>query len=120
MGTPHSFSNERDSVTYRSILVTDNSPEWQYLYDIAKNDKDHDLAGNYQNISCSDYDQMIMILKDDKPIVFLGNYNNGRWPSNISRMCTRTYTHPDYRQNTNKEVIGTFLKATLDRYDIRV
>ena len=104
-------------MTYRSILVNDSSPEWQYLYDIAKNDKDHELAGNYQNIKCVDYDQMIMILKDDKPIVFLGNYNNGRWPNNVSRMCTRTYTHPDYRKNTNSEVISTFLKATLDRYD---
>ena len=26
-------------MTYRSILVNDSSPEWQYLYDIAKSSK---------------------------------------------------------------------------------
>lgn len=88
--------------------IVTNRPcgEWEKIYDIAKNDKDHLLWENYQQINIEEYQAMIINVRNDIPAAFHGVYNNGRWPDNVARICNRAYINPYFRR------LGQGLKIT--------
>lgn len=100
----------------RFISVTEENLYWQEIYDIAKNDKLHNLHKNYTDIDLNEYEHMIVHLHNEKPISFHGIYNNNRWPNNISRVCNRLYTLPEYRDNLCTTT-GMAIKFDCDNYD---
>jgi len=102
-------------MTDKFISVTTDSPEWVEIYQRAREDKTHLLWENYQSINLNDYEQMLVQIRDNKPISFHGIYNNGRWPSNISRVCNRLYTVPEYR-DLNCSTTGDSIKFDCDNY----
>jgi hypothetical protein len=79
------------------IVTNKTCGEWEKIYDIARNDQTHQLWENYQNIDITEYEAMIINTRDDVPAAFHGVYNNGRWPSNVSRICNRAYINPHFR-----------------------
>ena len=104
------------SNTYEVINASTSA--WNEIYKIAQNDKDHLLWENYQTIKLADYEQMIVNVRDGVPAAFHGIYNNGRWPSNFSRICNRAYINPHFRNlGQGLEITSTNIKFVLDRYD---
>lgn len=100
------------------IHVNNNSPEWEYVYNIAKNDNTHGLWGNYQNIDLDEYETMVVTLRDNEPAAFHGIFNNNRWPTNISRICNRAYILPKFRDNNEGlDITSVSIKYVLDNYD---
>lgn len=100
------------------LLVNNQTPEWQYIYDIARNDKTHGLHDNYSNINLDTYEHMVVNVRDNVPVAFHGIYNNGRWPSNVSRFCNRAYIVPDKRGSSEGlRITGDNIKYVLDNYD---
>ena len=100
------------------ITVDESSPEWQEIYSIARADKNHSLWQNYQNIKVSDYESMIVNLRDGTPAAFHGIYNQGRWPENVSRICNRAYINPYFRDlGQGLEITWKNIKYVLDNYD---
>jgi hypothetical protein len=97
-------------------LVTKDSTEWLSIYEYARNDKSHELWENYQNIDLDTYEHMIVQLRDNKPISFHGIFNNNRWPNNVSRVCNRLYTLPEYR-DLKCSTTGDSIKFDCDNYD---
>ena len=59
----------------------------------------HRNAKNYFDLdkTVHKFDSFEIIYDDDKIVAFSGLWNNGSYPKNIARCCTRTYYHPDYR-----------------------
>jgi len=98
------------------VFVDEHSLYWQDIYLQAQTDKSHNLWRNYQNIKVSDYEHMIIQLRDNTPISFHGIYNNGRWPNNVSRVCNRLYTLPAYR-DINCTTTGNAIKFDCDNYN---
>lgn len=99
------------------LLVTTNTTEWQQIYNIAQADKDHMLWKNYQRIDLDSYEHMIVTVRNGVPASFQGIYNNGRWPSNISRFCNRAYINPHFRNiGQGLEITHNNVKYTLDNY----
>lgn len=102
----------------RYVIVNEDSPEWKEISEIARNDQSHSLWKNYQNIKPSDYEYMVVCVYDDIPSGFYGIFNDGRWPSNVSRMFNRTYLKPDIREYPHGPLKGArALKYTLDNFD---
>jgi len=100
------------------ITVTNDSPEWQSIYEMARNDKSHELWENYQKINLDEYEHMLVNMRDDVPVSFHGIYNNNRWPSNFSRFCNRAFINPDYREKgLGLEITSNAIKYVLDNYD---
>ena len=79
------------------LLATADTAEWQKLYSIAQADKSHGLWENYQNIDLDTYEHMIVTMRNGETASFQGIYNNGRWPSNVSRFCNRAYINPYFK-----------------------
>ncbi len=101
----------------RYLLANNNTPEWQEIYKIAQADKEHWLWENYQQINLDTYEHMIVTVRDDIPASFQGIYNNGRWPSNVSRFCNRAYINPHFRNlGKGPEITINNVKYTLDNY----
>jgi hypothetical protein len=97
--------------------LKNSTPEWEDLYKIAQNDKDHLLWENYQNIDLNTYESMILTTCGDLPASFQGIYNNGRWPENVSRICNRAYINPYFRnKRLGLEITWRNIKYTLDNY----
>jgi len=100
------------------IIVDQNTPEWQEIYNIARADKNHNLWQNYQNIKVSDYESMIVNVRNGIPAAFHGIYNQGRWPENVSRICNRAYVNPYFRNlGQGLEITWKNIKYILDNYD---
>jgi len=100
------------------ITVTNDSPEWQSIYDMARNDRSHGLWENYQKINLDEYEHMLVNMMDDVPVSFHGIYNNNRWPSNFSRFCNRAFINPDYRKKgLGLKITSNAIKYVLDNYD---
>jgi hypothetical protein len=100
------------------ITVTTDSVEWQRIYQIARNDKSHELWQNYQKINLDEYEHMLVNMRDDVPVSFHGIYNNGRWPSNFSRFCNRAYINPKFRDlGEGLEITWKNIKYVLDNYN---
>jgi hypothetical protein len=98
--------------------VTDLDLDWSYIKDIAKEDKSHHLWANYQSINLKTYEHMIVNVRNNTPAAFHGIYNNGRWPSNISRICNRAYITPYFRNlGQGLEITWKNIKYVLDNYD---
>lgn len=96
-------------MSYNNYIIVDkHSAEWKHIYNIAQNDKSHDLWKNYQDIDLDTYEHMIVYMRDNVPSGFHGIYNNGRWPTNVSRMCNRAYL-----QKSNRD-LGQGLDITVD------
>lgn len=59
----------------------------------------HRNAKNYYNLDqiVENFDSFEIIYDDKNVVAFSGLWNNGNYPKNIARCCTRTYYHPDYR-----------------------
>jgi hypothetical protein len=70
---------------------------WETIYKTAREDVDNPLHSNYTNINLQDYERMIIHMDGTTPAAFHGIYNNGRWQSNVSRVCNRMYTARPYR-----------------------
>lgn len=101
----------------RYLLANNNTTEWQKLYNIAQSDKDHMLWENYQSINLDTYEHMIVTVRNGEPASFQGIYNNGRWPSNVSRFCNRAYINPYFRNlGEGLEITYNNVKYTLDNY----
>jgi len=99
------------------LIVEESSPEWQEIYRISQLDKTHPLWQNYQNIKLSDYDYMIVNVRNGVPAAFHGIYNNGRWPENTSRICNRAYINPYFRNaGQGLEITANNIKYVLDNY----
>ena len=99
-------------------VIQSSTPEWEEIYAIAQQDKEHWLWENYQNIDLADYEHMIVNVRDDIPAAFHGIYNNGRWPSNISRICNRAYINPHFRNlGQGLEITSKNIKFVLDNYE---
>ena len=100
-------------------IITSNNAcqEWQEIYKIAVNDKDHLLWENYQKIDLDTYEHMVINIRDGVPAAFHGIFNHGRWPSNFSRICNRAYINPHFR-NLGKglEITSSNIKFALDNY----
>lgn len=98
--------------------LNNSTPEWEELYRIAQNDKEHLLWENYQNIDLNTYESMILTTCGDLPASFQGIYNNGRWPSNVSRICNRAYINPYFRnKGLGLEITWRNIEYTLDNYN---
>jgi|TARA_B100001094_G_scaffold13134_1_gene11520 hypothetical protein len=67
---------------------------------IEKNER-HRNAKNYYNLDqiVENFDSFEIIYDDKNIVAFSGLWNNGNYPQNIARCCTRTYYHPDYRNS---------------------
>lgn len=66
---------------------------------IEANDK-HRNAKNYYNLDkkLHEFDSFELLLQNDNEVIgFSGLYNNGYFPENTARACTRTYYNPLYR-----------------------
>lgn len=101
-------------MTFYYLIINGNSSEnlhWETISNRAKNDKDHNLANNYSNIKLEQYEHMIIHMLETKPVAFHGIFNNGRWPSNVSRVCNRMYVDRDHR-----DIMGT-IPGDAARYD---
>jgi hypothetical protein len=98
------------------IFVDEDNEHWKTISSIAKQDTSHHLWQNYQNFNLSEYEYMVVQLRDDKPISFHGIYNNGRWPQNVSRVCNRLYTVPEHR-DILCTTTGDAIKFACDNYD---
>jgi hypothetical protein len=99
------------------LLATADTAEWQKLYSIAQADKSHGLWENYQNIDLDTYEHMIVTMRNGETASFQGIYNNGRWPSNVSRFCNRAYINPYFRNlGQGLEITYNNVKYTLDNY----
>ena len=99
------------------LLATADTAEWQKLYNIAQTDKSHGLWENYQNINLDTYEHMVVTVRNGEPASFQGIYNNGRWPSNVSRFCNRAYINPHFRNlGQGLEITHNNVKYTLDNY----
>lgn len=91
--------------------------EWERIYEIARNDMDHDLWQNYQSIEVSTYEHMILYVRNGVTSGFHGIYNNGRWPSNVSRICNRAYLNSDNRlAGHGLDITSNNIKYVLDNY----
>lgn len=98
-------------------LTTSNST-WEEIYKIARDDRSHILWENYQNIDITQYETMVVTTCEGKPASFQGIYNQGRWPTNVSRFCNRAYINPYFRaQGHGLEITWRNIKYTLDNYD---
>jgi len=103
--------------TDRFVFVDEQSQYWQDIYLRAQNDKSHELWKNYQKINLSEYEHMIVHLRNEKPISFHGIYNNGRWPTNVSRAVTRLYTVPEHR-DILCTTMGDSMKFDADNFNL--
>jgi hypothetical protein len=102
--------------TYQTLH--DSTAEWEEIYAIAQADKSHGLWENYQKINLADYEAMIVNIRDGQPAAFHGVYNNGRWPSNVSRICNRAYITPYFRNlGQGLEITSKNIKYALDNYE---
>lgn len=100
------------------LLVDKNSTEWRQIYEIARNDKSHELWENYQHIDLDTYEHMIVYMRDKVPSGFHGIYNNNRWPKNVSRICNRAYLQKFNRDlGQGLDITGDNIKYVLDNYD---
>ena len=61
----------------------------------------HRNAKNYYNLDqiVENFDSFEIIYDDKNIVAFSGLWNNGKFPNNMARCCTRTYYHPDYRNS---------------------
>jgi hypothetical protein len=117
MGRKNSFGNFSSMNNY--IITKDTCGEWETIYEIARNDQDHPLWENYQNINLADYDAMIINVRDGIPAAFHGVYNNGRWPDNVARICNRAYINPYFRdQGKGLEITADNIKYVLSLYKL--
>jgi len=99
-------------------VINESTSEWQEIYNIAREDKTHNLWKNYQSIELTDYEHMIVNVRDGKPAAFHGIYNNGRWPANVSRICNRAYINPYFRTlGQGLEITSANIKFVLDNYN---
>lgn len=97
--------------------VDNNDLDWGSIYKIAQDDHSHYLWENYQRIDLDTYEHMIVNVRDGIPAAFHGIYNNGRWPSNVSRFCNRAYITPHFRsQGQGLEITYKNIKYVLDNY----
>lgn len=67
--------------------------------------ENHRNAENYHNLhkKIKDFDCFEVLLNEKKEIIaFSGLYNNGYYPGNIARACTRTYYTKNYRDKSLK------------------
>jgi len=97
--------------------VDEKDLDWQTIKEIAKNDKSHWLWENYQTVNLNTYEHMIVNTRNGIPAAFHGIYNNGRWPSNVSRFCNRAYINPLFRSaGLGTEITYKNIKYVLDRY----
>jgi len=81
-----------------NYIITNNScKEWETIYEIARNDHSHPLWENYQDIDITEYQAMIINIRNGIPAAFHGVYNGGRWPVNTARICNRAYINPYFR-----------------------
>lgn len=102
----------------RYITVSDHSPEWLEIYQIAQKDRGHPLWRNYQDIKVADYESMIVNMRDGVPAAFHGIYNRGRWPENVARICNRAYINPYFRDlGQGLEITWKNIKFVLDNYE---
>lgn len=101
-------------------IITDKScGQWEELYEIARNDQTHPLWSNYQEFDLSEYQAMIIYIRDNIPAAFHGVYNNGRWPNNVARICNRAYINPYFRDlGQGLEITSTNIKYVIDLYDL--
>jgi len=101
------------------IITNQPCGEWENIYSIARNDRDHPLWENYQNIDITEYEAMIINTRDDVPAAFHGVYNNGRWPDNVSRICNRAYINPYFRlRGQGLEITADNIKYVLGLYPL--
>lgn len=100
---------------YKTVDSTDS--DWQHIYQTAQQDRDHGLWENYQKIDLDTYEHMIVNIRNGDPAAFHGIYNNGRWPSNVSRFCNRAYISPHFRKlGQGLEITHKNIKYVLDNY----
>lgn len=99
-------------------IINSSIPEWDNIYNIAKQDREHDLWENYQTIKLDEYEAMIVNIRDGVPAAFHGVFNRGRWPSNFSRICNRAYINPHFRNlGQGLDITSQNIKFSLDNYD---
>lgn len=99
-------------------VIQSSTPRWEEIYSIAQHDKDHLLWENYQDIKLSQYEQMIVFVRDGITVGFHGIYNNGRWPTNFSRICNRAYICPQFREiGQGPEITSNNIKFVLEKYE---
>ena len=99
-------------------IINSSIPEWDNIYNIAKQDREHDLWENYQTIKLEEYEAMIVNIRDGVPAAFHGVFNRGRWPSNFSRICNRAYINPHFRNlGQGLDITSQNIKFSLDNYD---
>lgn len=99
-------------------IINSSIPEWDNIYNIAKQDREHDLWENYQTIKLEEYEAMVVNVRDGIPAAFHGVFNRGRWPSNFSRICNRAYINPHFRNlGQGLDITSQNIKFSLDNYD---
>ena len=99
-------------------IINSPIPEWDNIYNIAKQDREHDLWENYQTIKLEEYEAMVVNIRDGIPAAFHGVFNRGRWPSNFSRICNRAYINPYFRNlGQGLDITSQNIKFSLDNYD---
>jgi len=99
-------------------IINSPIPEWDNIYNIAKQDQEHDLWENYQTIKLEEYEAMVVNIRDGIPAAFHGVFNRGRWPSNFSRICNRAYINPYFRNlGQGLDITSQNIKFSLDNYD---
>lgn len=99
-------------------IIKESTQEWEEIYKVSQEDKSHWLWENYQKINLADYEHMVVNIRDGVPAAFHGIYNNGRWPSNVSRFCNRAYITPHFRGlGQGLEITWKNIKFVLDNYD---
>jgi hypothetical protein len=98
-------------------VINNATEEWSTLYAIAQNDRSHHLYKNYEKINLSEYEHMIVNIRDNIPAAFHGIFNNGRWPKNFSRICNRAYINPHFRNlGHGLQITSNNIKFVLDNY----
>jgi hypothetical protein len=98
-------------------IINSSIPEWDNIYNIAQQDRKHDLWENYQTIKLEEYEAMIVNIRDGIPAAFHGVFNQGRWPSNYSRICNRAYINPHFRDlGQGLDITSKNIKFALDNY----
>lgn len=99
------------------IITKTSCKEWETIYKIAQEDQSHSLWSNYQSIDITDYQAMIINVRDGIPAAFHGVYNGGRWPNNVARICNRAYINPYFRnQGQGLKITAENIKYVLSLY----
>jgi hypothetical protein len=71
------------------------------------------LSKNYtkDTLKISDHTGFVVVFTKDtnEPVIMGGVFNDGRYPSNVGRMCNRLYVFPKFRTNARTMVDGCIM-----------